>query len=45
MIVCPNDDPGLTLTNLTARSNFETDFLLEKGKTVDYFLKLLQPLT
>ena len=37
IIVCSNDDPGLTLTYFTARSNFAIwAFLLEKVKTVDF---------
>ena len=37
IIVCSNDDPGLTLSYLTARSNLVTwAFLLEKVKTVDF---------
>ena len=37
IIVCSNDDPGLTLTYFTARSNFVTwAFPLEKAKTVDF---------
>ena len=37
IIVCSNDDPGLTLTYLTTRSNFVTwAFPLEKVKTVDF---------
>ena len=35
ILVCSNDDPGLTLTYFTARSNLVT-FLLEKVKTVDF---------
>ena len=46
--VCPNDDPGLTLTYFTARSNLVPyAFVWEKGKTMDfsetivvYYLKL-----
>ena len=45
IIVCSNDDPGVTLTYFTARSNLVTKaFLWEKVKTVD-FQKLLQPVT
>ena len=34
--VCSNDDPGLTLTYFTARSNLlRYAFVWEKGKTVD----------
>ena len=34
--VCPNDDPGLTYTYFTARSNFVPyAFVWEKGKTMD----------
>ena len=37
IIVCSNDDPRVTLTYLTARSNLVTKaFLLEKVKTVDF---------
>ena len=36
IIVCSNDDPGVTLTYFTARSNLVTKaFLWEKVKTVD----------
>ena len=36
MKVCSNDDPGVTLTYFTARSNFVTSaFLWEKVKTLD----------
>ena len=36
IIVCANDDPGMTLTYFTARSNLIIlAFLLENGKTVD----------
>ena len=35
--VCSNDDPGLTLTYFTARSNLVPyGFVWEKGKTVDF---------
>ena len=35
--MCSNDDPGVTLTYFTARSNLETyAFLWEKVKTVDF---------
>ena len=35
--VCSNDDPGLTLTCLTARSNLlPCAFEWEKGKTMDF---------
>ena len=35
--VCSNDDPGLTLTYFTARSNLLPDaFVWEKGKTMDF---------
>ena len=44
IIVCLNDDPRLTLTYLTARSNFVTAFSIGKVKTMD-FQKLLQPVT
>ena len=38
IIVYTNDDPGVTLTYFTARSNLETyAFLWEKVKTVDFF--------
>ena len=37
VIVCSNDDPGVTLTYFTAKSNFVTElFLWEKVKTVDF---------
>ena len=37
MIVCINDDPGLTLTYYTARSNIVSwAFPLEKAKAVDF---------
>ena len=36
-MVCSNDDPGVTLTFFTARSNFVAyAFLWEKVKTVDF---------
>ena len=36
-MVCSNDDPGLTWTYFTARSNLVTKaFLYEKVKTVDF---------
>ena len=36
-IICANNDPGLTLTYFTARSNFVTlASLKEKVKKVDY---------
>ena len=35
--VCPNDDPGLTLTYFAARSNLVPyAFIWGKGKTVDF---------
>ena len=35
--VCPNDDPGLTLTYFTARSNLVPyAFVWEKGTTMDF---------
>ena len=35
--VCSNDDPGLTLTYFTARSNLVPyAFIWEKGKTMDF---------
>ena len=35
--VCSNDDPGLTLTFFTARSNLALyAFVCEKGKTMDF---------
>ena len=35
--VCSNDDPGLTLTYSTGRSNLVPyAFVLQKGKTVDF---------
>ena len=34
--ICSNDDPGLTLTYFTTRSNLDPyPFVWEKGKTVD----------
>ena len=37
IIVCSNDEPRVTLTYFTARSNLVTlAFLLEKVKTVDF---------
>ena len=37
IIVCSNDDPRVTLTYFTARSNLVTSaFLWEKVKTVDF---------
>ena len=37
IIVCSNDEPGVTLTYFTARSNLVTyAFLKEKVKTVDF---------
>ena len=45
IIVCSNDDPGVTLTYFTARSNLVTKaFLWEKVKQW-IFQKLLQPVT
>ena len=35
--VCANDDPEMTLTYFTARSNFAYAFVWEKGKTMDFF--------
>ena len=36
-MVCSNDDPGMTLTFFTARSNLLTEvFLREKVKTLDF---------
>ena len=35
--VCSNDDPGMTLTYFTTRSNLVPyAFVLEKGKTMDF---------
>ena len=35
--VCSNDDPGLTLTYFTARSNMDLYiFVWDKGKTMDF---------
>ena len=35
--VCSNDDPGLTMTYFTARSNLVPyAFVLEKGQTMDF---------
>ena len=40
--VCANDDPELTLTYFTARSNFVPYAIVsEDGKTMDFFQKLL----
>ena len=36
IIVCSNDDPGVTLTYFTARSNLVTGFSIGKVKTVDF---------
>ena len=37
IIICSNDDTGVTLTYFTARSNLVTQvFLWEKVKTVDF---------
>ena len=36
IIVCSNDDSGLTFTYFTARSNFVTGVSVEKVKKVDY---------
>ena len=37
IIVCSNDDPGVTLTYFTAWSNLITEaFLKEKVKTLDF---------
>ena len=37
MLVCSNDDPGVTMTYFTARSNLVTwAFLWEKVQTVDF---------
>ena len=36
--ICSNDDPGLTLTYFTARSNLVPyAFVWEKDKTMDFF--------
>ena len=36
--VCSSDDPGLTLTYFTARSNLiPYTFVWKKGKTMDFF--------
>ena len=36
-LLCLNDDPGLTLTYFTARSNLVPyAFVSEKGKTMDF---------
>ena len=43
--VCSNDDPRLTLTYFTARSNLvHYAFVLEKGKTMDFSVSLPLPL-
>ena len=40
--VCSNDDPGLTLTDFTARSNLVPyAFVWETDKTTDFFQKPL----
>ena len=36
IIVCSNDDPGVTLTYFMARSNLVTGFSMGKVKTVDF---------
>ena len=36
IIICSNDDPGLTLTYFTARLNFVTGFSIGKSETVDF---------
>ena len=38
---CSNDDPGLTMTYFTARSNL-IPFVWEKGKTVDFYSRCSQ---
>ena len=36
--ICSNDDPGMTLTYFTARSNLVLcAFVWDKGKTMDFF--------
>ena len=35
-LVCSNDDPGVTLTYFTARSNFVTFYSVGKSKKVDF---------
>ena len=40
--VCSNDDPGLPLTNCTARSNLVPyAFIWEKGKTMNFLETLV----
>ena len=45
IIVCSNDDPGLTLTNFTARSNLVTLAFYRKKWKQWIFQKLLKPVT
>ena len=43
--VCSNDDAVLTLTYFSIRSNLlPYAFVWEKGKTIDFFQKPLQPM-
>ena len=46
IIVCSNDDPGVTLTYFAARSNLITlAFSIGKSENSGLFQKLLQPVT
>ena len=46
IIVCSNDDPGVTLTYFTARSNLvNLAFSIGKSENIECFQKLLQPVT
>ena len=36
-VVCLNDDPGVTLTYFTARSNFVTGFTVRKSEKSGFF--------
>ena len=45
IIICSNDDPGVTLTYFTARSNLVTFAVLQEKVQKSNFLKLLQPVT
>ena len=41
---CSNDDPGLTLTFVTVRSNLiPYAFVWEKGQTMDFFRNYCNP--
>ena len=44
VIVCSNDDPGMTLTYFTVRLILENiGFYMEKSENNGFFWKLLQP--